>query len=523
MMLKGLKIIATLLMSFTLLVGLGSAVSVNDCGKMEAPPTDGSIVIVEPVKVQSCYKDAAIESGNWQDCNFAPAPGICVGQLAEKLKDPQPIFDYASTAKIPYADGGEYERQQRAQLRDNLLGAYVQVTKEVSAWDKFQYGYIRDGSVLLMAASMYGATGMAPKADYCDNIKGGYSEEEELLFFSHEFEDGKNTFKEFKNLCNTMVSAIRELEYGNNACEDVLPGKLIGDLEDWEKDDAFNFCKNFDALLKSRLKEMNEKLGVPLIEEEDIAVERWVLNETKINPENLPTKITGPPVEGRYEGSIEDWGVSETSMSLHDKEVDNGYEYFDATFTANFDKPASTLIPGENITLSSTSSGGGTVNEGAGGCNTGIHFEYRADGVGLKGDTDTGLCLEFNTDTATAWFEVPSARDGSEIKIYAFLWNCGPCGVTWVYKGQKFGIPKATADEVTEYDMAALSDYFDLTPEVLASPDDEPKSDFITVEDLDKQNLNKQTPEEAPKPSGGITGTVKNILSKITSFFKRLF
>ncbi|NQE53322.1 hypothetical protein C5S29_06990 [ANME-1 cluster archaeon GoMg3.2] len=166
---------------------------------------------------------------------------------------------------------------------------------------------------------------------------------------------------------------------------------------------------------------------------------KWILVETRVNPDNAPTEfIGGGATPGYYtspraNGTLEQFTVSEGRFIYRTKKVDYGYEYYDATFTASFDKPPSTLIPGKNITLTATASGSGTVSERAGGCNAVILFEYRADGVNLQGDTQAGLCLEFKTDTATSWFIVPPARNKGEIRIKAFLWNHSPCCVEWVY------------------------------------------------------------------------------------------
>ena len=52
----------------------------------------------------------------------------------------------------------------------------------------------------------------------------------------------------------------------------------------------------------------------------------WVLSETLLNPAEDPTEILGPPEEGRFDGSVYRWGVSETSLSYTSISVDNDYE-----------------------------------------------------------------------------------------------------------------------------------------------------------------------------------------------------
>ena len=72
-------------------------------------------------------------------------------------------------------------------------------------------------------------------------------------------------------------------------------------------------------------------------------------------------------------------------------------------------------------------------------CKMGHQFEYRAKGINLKGDTQavTGSNAKppFRTMSISPYFIVPKIRQGT-IEIYAFLWNCGACNVTWVYHAQ---------------------------------------------------------------------------------------
>jgi len=161
----------------------------------------------------------------------------------------------------------------------------------------------------------------------------------------------------------------------------------------------------------------------------------WILVSTEINPEGEPTEVTGPPVEGRKEGSAYSWIVNDGTQGYNVKEVDNGYEYFDAQFLAVYTPPPSSMIPGETVQLSATVSGSGTVNEGAGGCNAGLSFEYRAEGISFDGETNAGLCLEFEGKTINPSFVVPDVHNG-ELKIFAFLWNCAPCDVIYTYQSQ---------------------------------------------------------------------------------------
>jgi beta-lactam-binding protein with PASTA domain len=160
---------------------------------------------------------------------------------------------------------------------------------------------------------------------------------------------------------------------------------------------------------------------------------KWVLVKTIVNAENKPTE-SAPPGP-RFRGSFTRWGVKETSLSKRERSVNNGYEYYNVTIQADFDKPPRELFPGDTVNLRATATASGTVNQ----YDSGIQFEYRADGISLQGNTN--FQFSFNQSSRggrpsiTTHFVVPETHSG-EISIVAFLWNCDPCNVRWVYQAQ---------------------------------------------------------------------------------------
>jgi hypothetical protein len=76
---------------------------------------------------------------------------------------------------------------------------------------------------------------------------------------------------------------------------------------------------------------------------------QWVLKKVEINP-------LDEPLSNRYEYSDgyaqQDWGISETSLTLHtyDKQND-GTIIYDKFFTFAFDRPPAELMPGQTLQL----------------------------------------------------------------------------------------------------------------------------------------------------------------------------
>ena len=104
---------------------------------------------------------------------------------------------------------------------------------------------------------------------------------------------------------------------------------------------------------------------------------RWVKVSPVINPDNDPTGINVEATQGRRTGTVDDWEIAETSFSHRWKDVDNGYTYWDWTFTYSWDAPPDTLEPGEPWPLEASGSRAGKQEYSG---FPGEAFEYRLEG-----------------------------------------------------------------------------------------------------------------------------------------------
>ncbi len=104
---------------------------------------------------------------------------------------------------------------------------------------------------------------------------------------------------------------------------------------------------------------------------------RWVKVSPVINPDNDPTEINVEATQGRRTGTVDDWEIAETSFSHRWKDVDNGYTYWDWTFTYSWDAPPDTLEPGEPWPLEASGSRAGEQEYSG---FPGEAFEYRLEG-----------------------------------------------------------------------------------------------------------------------------------------------
>ncbi|MFQ5620579.1 MAG: hypothetical protein ACE5FT_01920 [Candidatus Nanoarchaeia archaeon] len=165
---------------------------------------------------------------------------------------------------------------------------------------------------------------------------------------------------------------------------------------------------------------------------EPVKVMRWVLVDVKLNPEKEPTHWEPPP--GRGDGSSEDWSVSPSNIEHHSVSWDNKIFYHDWTYNFKFTSPPATMKEGDKITLIAGVSSSGKFENS----NPGDAFEYRAEGLSLKGETHLGVSAKGpKPKDIESSFIAPKVRKGSQIKLYAFLWNCGPCYVHYIYEGQE--------------------------------------------------------------------------------------
>jgi len=174
------------------------------------------------------------------------------------------------------------------------------------------------------------------------------------------------------------------------------------------------------------------------------AQERWSLVSTQVNPNNERTEFYGGGAtpgwftEARFEGKLAVYTLTSTSFSIHDVDVDHGYQYYDVILTTNFQSPPSQLIPGQTVNLTVTCSHSGVVNSG----NPGLLLWYSSDDVSMNPSTAFGYSpwsQNFTGDyTATYSFTVPNTHSG-EIKIYFGWWN-SPCAlIVWTYQASAPG------------------------------------------------------------------------------------
>jgi hypothetical protein len=169
------------------------------------------------------------------------------------------------------------------------------------------------------------------------------------------------------------------------------------------------------------------------------AQEVWSLVSTEVNPNNERTEFYGGGTtpywytEPRYEGKLQVYTLTSTSFSVHDVEMDHGYQYYDVILTTNFQSPPSQLTPGQTVNLTANFSHSGVVDSYP----PGVRFWYSSDHVSMTPTTAFGYFPwhdNFSGISSTTYsFVVPNTHSG-EIKIYASWWNV-PCALlVWTYQ-----------------------------------------------------------------------------------------
>ena len=166
----------------------------------------------------------------------------------------------------------------------------------------------------------------------------------------------------------------------------------------------------------------------------------WELVEVLVNPNHESLEFYGGGAtpgwyhEARYEGKLRIYYVSETSIGMDDRHVDNGFEYWNVTLQTAFDKPELVLTPGVTVYLTATFTHGGTVTDG----NLGVQFWYSGDGISMQPNKASHYfpwSPEFGGYSSVTYsFVVPQGGEGDTILIYAGWWNAAPCYVAWVYE-----------------------------------------------------------------------------------------
>jgi hypothetical protein len=416
---------------------------------------------------QKCFVKLAEGENNWRLCFRAPDVPECVGKFAIANRDPSPIIELTTAGPNEISIYGEKDR-------DGLLHMYALEAADPSALKLIKDNRLHDNALILVMGGIYGQTDLAPLRNICKNFRGNY----EYNDFHNEDESVEEEFLRLRNFCEEMASVLRDHKNGTDECTDVLPSRIVATYGDnHEKEDAPASCKESLAEYKTCIGILtsNKKVEVPEFCKEIITdwekrfgdllkpkkKKVWVRKKPVVNPDKGPTVITGPPVEGSYKGSSHSYTVEDELLGYKTTSVHNKYKYYDVQFTADFDGPPKQMAPGETVTLTAKVSGSGTVNEGAGGCNAGISFEYRADGIKFEGETNTGLCLEFKGKTIAPSFVVPGFSVG-EIKIWAFLWNCAACNVVYTYKAETVEETVDNTVDIRDVDTERLKDWFEI-------------------------------------------------------------
>ena len=173
----------------------------------------------------------------------------------------------------------------------------------------------------------------------------------------------------------------------------------------------------------------------------------WVLTETLVNPNDEQLEFHGGGTtpgyfgEARFKGKFTKYGVTETSFRIDDRWVDHGYEHHNVTIETYFEKPPLKITPGETIELIAGFSHSGTAEDAG----ISVGFLYDSESVNIQADftfDNTFIYAPWaegfdDITEETYTFDVPPATSGSEIEIYAGLWNAPPCTVIWKYKAQE--------------------------------------------------------------------------------------
>jgi hypothetical protein len=467
--------------------GSAQAGSLEDCFALQAIPKDDPLIVPPTdAEIQACFIRAVVNSGNVPDCLFAPSPDVCVIGFADETKDPSAIKAYVD-ARFPDYQADKYDEymadvtghkelmvRERNDLLMTLAGSYLAASGDFNALDLFDSTYetyYRDQILLSsMGANVIG-TGYAPRLDFCDNLSGGYLDNYYMQIGS---ETPEGSFAFNREFCEGVVAASRSLVYGDDRCGAELPDRLrlIGGLAEEEIAQAVTDCRAFRTDILAKLHSLAEAFAESEGKNLEELLYRWERTRTRVNPSESPTELYGGVgdfgfyPEPRFLGSFRKYTVTEGSITVQDKRVDSGKVHFDATFTADFDKPPEMMTPGETYHLTGTTSGSGFVSETAFWSSSGMRFEYGSTGGEIGGDTDAYTNLDFITDTASATFTAPTGSVGAQLTARAYIWNYNPCLVDWAYTFKKLELIDLilTKAQAKPLNLPYLKQYFDVIP-----------------------------------------------------------
>lgn len=406
-----------LFLLLVLLPVLAGGFSVSECEGIETS-------ILER---QGCYNRIAEESRDYRDCFQSPIIRNCIVNLAVETQDPSPILSVTEGGGPSVIESSE---------RDRLLQQYVPLALDGGALELIEDNKIHDETMILLLPSIFSNLGLVPKDEYCDELRLGYEYDDRYGTTIEEDE------KHMYNSCLAYGAALRQIRDGGEECNGDWADKLKT-LYGYEKELALETCHNLSNGINNKYEELFN--------------DRWILVETRTNPRDEPAKFVAGVTPGfysdRYKGKVFEITVSKNSIKTHDRDVDRGFQNYDVNFQAALSGPPPEMRPGDNISLSVTLSGSGAVAEKwVGSCASAMRFEYRGDGVNIRGQTKGTICLDFKEQTLKSHFTVPRLHNG-EIKIDAFAWNCGACHVQYVYRRAVDVIPTIEIPDVQEADV----------------------------------------------------------------------
>jgi Zn-dependent metalloprotease len=156
----------------------------------------------------------------------------------------------------------------------------------------------------------------------------------------------------------------------------------------------------------------------------------WVLVDTQINPGQYPLQDTGKAdFNSAYDGSIDSWAVSETSMTANKRTIYNDDPLVDATTTVQFDAPPDELIPGETIRLQAS----GNMSVSAAQQIPFEQFQYEVNENQVS-SSYFQLTPDNPSESTSIEISIPSGQPDAQLTIAAGLWNCSACNVYWIYE-----------------------------------------------------------------------------------------
>ena len=191
-------------------------------------------------------------------------------------------------------------------------------------------------------------------------------------------------------------------------------------------------------------------------------VAKWILINTEVNPDNLETEVNVAATQGRFEGTINDWEISETSFSHRDKFVDNDFFYYDTTMNFDWDAPPGEMEPGEEVVLvaggelsGSHAAPGFVGNTVEYRTSAGLRYEKDDDGnnrinIGVWAD-GVREGLEANAFSVTI-IAPGRGSAGQTFDISAFLWNRAGAWVRWTFEYKEVEAPVYDPPPVTDSD-----------------------------------------------------------------------